>query len=379
MVTAAATPARIMGSFAERTGLLPGALASTRYLWTDAFAVCNYLGLFLEHGEQGYLDFARCLIDRVHRTLGRHRPDDVRRGWISGLDEEEGALHPTLGGLRIGKRLPERGPADAMDSELEWDRDGQYFHYLTKWMHALERTAQISKDPTYHLWTFELAKTACARFIRPGRGICWKMSIDLSRPLVASMGHHDPLDGFVTFQQIQESQGFEGEVDLGDEIAAMARLCAGRDWETDDMLGIGGLLCDAWRLARLPSQRVENARLSVELLIAAGRGLASSVQLGALDHPAELRLAFRELGLAIGLRAARELRRWGTSKAATEWTSPEAGEILRELARYEPVADQIERFWSAPAHQATRSWADHRDINDVMFATSLAPRGFLGG
>ena len=30
----------------------------------------------------------------------------------------------------------------------------------------------------------------------------WKMSIDLSRPLVASMGQHDPLDGFVTCAEL---------------------------------------------------------------------------------------------------------------------------------------------------------------------------------
>jgi hypothetical protein len=31
--------------------------------------------------------------------------------------------------------------------------------------------------------------------------IYWKMSIDLSRALVPSMGQHDPLDGFVTYVQ----------------------------------------------------------------------------------------------------------------------------------------------------------------------------------
>jgi hypothetical protein len=43
-----------------------------------------------------------------------------------------GAAHPTRGGLRIGKKLPERRPGEAFQERLEWERDGQYFHYLTK-------------------------------------------------------------------------------------------------------------------------------------------------------------------------------------------------------------------------------------------------------
>ena len=31
----------------------------------------------------------------------------------------------------------------------------------------------------------------------------WKMSIDLTRPLVPSMGQHDPLDGLVTYNELQ--------------------------------------------------------------------------------------------------------------------------------------------------------------------------------
>ncbi len=31
----------------------------------------------------------------------------------------------------------------------------------------------------------------------------WKMSIDLTRPLVSSMGQHDPLDGFITYNEIK--------------------------------------------------------------------------------------------------------------------------------------------------------------------------------
>lgn len=368
----------LMQAFAKRTGLDPVSTTPTRYLWTDAFAVCNYLGLFREHGDSAYLDLARRLVDQVHRTLGRHREDDVRRGWLSGLGEQAGERHPTLGGLRIGKRLPERAATEPLDSELEWDRDGQYFHYLTKWMHALVRMAEVTKHREYHEWAFELAATACARFRAPQGGIHWKMSIDLSRPLVPSSGLHDALDGFVTFQQIEESREFAGEVDLRDQIAEMARLCAGRDWATEDVLGIGGLLCDAWRLARLTSKRAGNERLALELLLAAERSLAYVARLAAFDRPAHGRLAFREFGLSIGLRAVRELRRSAASQRASAGTASDAGEVVRRLARYEPLAEQIEGFWAAPEHRASRSWTEHRDINEVMFATSLEPRGLLG-
>jgi hypothetical protein len=117
-----------MSEFARRTGLSPSEQDPQRYLWTDAFAVCNFLELFQQTADQQYRRYAMELIDQVHWVLGRYRGDDVRNGWISGLDNESGHRHPTLGGLRIGKALRERGLNEALDERLEWDRDGQYFH-----------------------------------------------------------------------------------------------------------------------------------------------------------------------------------------------------------------------------------------------------------
>src|SRR5438067_7223190 len=98
-----------MTEFAARSGLTSDR-PSRRYLWTDAFAVCNFLGLARATGESRYGELALRLVDRVHYRLGSHRSDDERRGWISGLAPEEGVRHPTRGGLRIGKKLPERAP-----------------------------------------------------------------------------------------------------------------------------------------------------------------------------------------------------------------------------------------------------------------------------
>ena len=191
------TPSELMARFSDRTGLT-GAKPQRRYLWTDAFAVCTFIGL-------GHVDEALALIAGVHRVLGRHRDDDPRRGWISGLSETDGEAHPTLGGLRIGKPMPERHAGEPPDDELEWDRDGQYFHYLTKWMHALDQAARVTGDRKLATWALELADTAHRRFVYASHGsrrMYWKMSIDLMRPQVASMGHHDPLDGYVTCLQL---------------------------------------------------------------------------------------------------------------------------------------------------------------------------------
>ena len=101
---------KIMTEFAYLTGLSEAGKTQRRYLWTDAFAVCNFLELHRQTGEEKYKHMALRLVDRVHSILGRHREDDPRTGWISGLDAQEGKMHPTIGGLRIGKPMIERKP-----------------------------------------------------------------------------------------------------------------------------------------------------------------------------------------------------------------------------------------------------------------------------
>ena len=51
--------------------------------------------------------------------------------------------------------------------------------------------------------------------------------------------------------------------------------------------------------------------------------------------------------------------------------------ISDRLLRYQPLAEQIEAFWSDPAHRVDKTWIDHCDINTVMLATSLAPESYL--
>ena len=47
------------------------------------------------------------------------------------------------------------------------------------------------------------------------------------------------------------------------------------------------------------------------------------------------------------------------------------------LRRHEGMCAAIEDFWLDPAHWQLTSWDEHRDINEVMLATSLLPEGFL--
>jgi hypothetical protein len=377
---------KIMTEFARLTGVSPASNMPRRYLWTDAFAVCNFLGLYQETGGEEFKDLALKLVDQVHDTLGRHRKDDSRTGWISGLDEEDGRLHPTKGGLRIGKQLKERSSNDPFNERLEWDRDGQYYHYLTKWMHALNRVTKVTGDYTYNRWAIELARTAHTKFIyAPSSGsqkrMYWKMSIDLSYPLVASMGLHDPLDGLVTYSQLQAAAAEDPKQsteDLRAEILDIANMCEGKSWATDDPLGIGGLLFDACRVAQLiVSGNLEQAGLLETLLESSLFGLDSFVKENSLKLPAGNRLAFRELGLSIGLQAVEKIRELIEQKFGLLREKDSLHSVVKSLSRYAGLREIIEKFWLKGRNREADSWIAHHDINWVMLATSLAPDGFL--
>jgi hypothetical protein len=319
----------------------------------------------------------------VHHVLGRHRKDDPRRGWLSGLDDEEGEKHPTQGGLRIGKKLPERREGEPLDERLEWERDGQYFHYLTRWMHALRRVSEVTGDATPLRWAAELAKSAYDAFVYAPRMV-WKKSIDLSRPLVPSMGQHDPLDGYLTLQELQHAStayntAREAWPRLEAEIAGMAAICHGKTWTTVDPLGLGGLLYDAFRAARLRAAGASGVRpLPQALLDDARMGLQAYLRQQPLNLPASYRLPFRELGLAIGFHALQKLG--DALEEAQASVAEDEGLVhqLPALLTHAPLAEQIEAFWCEPAHQESNTWIGHPEINAVMLATSLAPGGYLG-
>ncbi|MCG6938344.1 MAG: hypothetical protein LJE83_09265 [Gammaproteobacteria bacterium] len=376
-----------MIAFADETGLTNTSRAPRRYLWTDAFAVCNYIELYRQTNKPEYLQLAEKLVDQVHHVLGRNRENSA---WLSGLNDEQASRHPTQGGLRIGKKLDERQQDEVYDDHLEWDRDGQYFHYLTKWMHALNCLSRATGNSNYNRWAMELAQVSYTAFTyTPATGnvkrMYWKMSTDLSRPLVYSMGHHDPLDGLITCQQLQATAKqfpqTPGNLSLDNEIKEYAAMCDGVSWATRDTLGIGGLLIDAYRLVQLIGNYHLHASPGLELLLLdierSMQAFASLDQDNPLNLPAEYRLAFRELGLAIGLSAINKMQTNIEQHPAIFTSIDQVNSSLKNLSRYYPVYDLIKDFWLKPQHRSVDTWLEHADINNVMLATCLAPDSFL--
>ena len=376
-----------MDDFAERTGLSPAGQFSKRYLWTDAFAVCNFLGLYQYSGDVKWKDLALSLVDEVHHVLGQYRRESQHQGWLSGLPDKEAEKHPTIAGLRIGKALDERGPGDPIDEYKEWDRDGQYYHYLTKWMHALNRVTAVTGDMKYNRWAVELAKAAHRGFVystgtSSKKRMYWKMSINLSYPLVESMGHHDPLDGLITYIQLQgtlaRDPGRLESLNLETEIKDLVNICTGRNWETDDPLGLGGLLCDAFRVAQLFAQGTLDGSDMLRIILDASiPGLRYPGRENFLYTPARFRLAFRELGLSIGLGAVERLDAFIRDNMTIFKDDRDIPILLKTLWKSMSMRDRIETYWLDPANRKTDAWKEHRDINTVMLATSLAPDGFL--
>lgn len=273
--------------------------------------------------------------------------------------------------------MNERQPNEPADPQLEWDQDGQYFHYLTKWMHALYCMGRETSERRYVCWAVELAATAHRSFtyeVSPGgsKRMVWKMSIDLQRPLVSSMGQHDPLDGLVTYLELQASEAAaENRAALAAPIADATKMCQGAHWLTDDPLGIGGLLDDAARLIQLVFARgMDRGQLLRRILAAALPSLRAFSRSSLVSRPADQRLAFRELGLSIGV--------WGLDQlSALVPRNHDLAPIVTDLLAYRPLAETIQAFWSDPAHRCSSTWMDHRDINTVMLATSIAPEGYF--
>jgi len=370
----------IMNEFASKTGLTDLSKPSRRYLWTDAFAVCNFLELYSTTKDERYKEISLLLVDLVHSSLGHYHSEDNRKGWISGLNN--GDIHPTIGGLRIGKTMLERKPQEAYDRIKELDYDGQYFNYLTKWMHALNQVATATKKEKYNRWAIELAKTAHKAFThqtRNGTKLCWKMSTDLSRPMVSSMGQHDALDAFTTYLQLGKTASNFGVVsELSKEIDELSSMLGKMPLETEDPMGIGSLLNAASTTAQLiPMKGLANEKLLISLLNAAYNGIERFTRGGVLEQQLRYRLSFRELGLSIGLHALEVVQNILDVHSDTFQEKERINEILSRFEKYMNLSESIETFWLHPKNQENQIWSKDIDMNNVMLATSLVPNGFL--
>jgi DUF2075 family protein len=94
-----------------------------------------------------------------------------------------------------------------------------------------------------------------------------------------------------------------------------------------------------------------------------------------MEHPAEYRLAFRELGLSIGLKGIGIITEMiEDNKFSSRFSVKNR---LNALKQYIYLGNAIENFWLVEKNRQTRNWKEHMNINTVMLATSLAPQGFL--
>jgi hypothetical protein len=201
-----------------------------------AFGVIDFLTLHGMTSEPHFLTFAHRLIEAVHDVLGRTRDGSQR---LPGASED----NPLGGGLRIGK-LDEHGP----------DGDGQYHHYLTVWMFALNRYSVAAQDPRYNRYAIQCARAIHPKFV-VGCGttypkIYWKMAMDLSKPLVRSQGNLDPFDGYVVFSLLNEHK-MAGEQGLEHELEDYKRI-VDTNWaayDSSDPLDLGMTLWTVhWKL-----------------------------------------------------------------------------------------------------------------------------------
>lgn len=189
-----------------------------RYLWTDAFGVVNFLTLYQETSSTRYLSLAKRLAENVHNILGWKRDGSSR---LPGATDQE----PLEGGLRIGK-------VEATGS----DGDGQYHHYLTLWMFALNRLSIATGDKGHNKNAISLAKAIHPHFvIKTGNTprMVWKVSSDMKKVLVPSEGHLDAATGYVVCRVLQDTDGSdilkEEIADYEDLMEKDGKLTASRD------------------------------------------------------------------------------------------------------------------------------------------------------
>lgn len=236
-------------------------------------------------------------------------------------------------GLRIGK----------VDSNQVTDYgmrfDGQYWHYMDKWLLALARAGHVEQG-------IEIAKSCFPYFFDDsssqagGGGIRWKLSVDSTPPpgLERAQASDDTLVALIVFSILQ-AQRTSTSSSLADEIDLVQNSLVGyRPRVTDDPLG--------WGLECMFDQFLEGQPRQRTL---------ASLQSSALDS-SHFSLPFRLYGAILGARVAGE-----------------------RVAPQEKIDELMEM---ALQHEnriiATGGTEAHSSINRVMLAMCLLCPGALG-
>eukprot|EP00457_Paulinella_chromatophora_P003164 gb/GEZN01003170.1/.p1 GENE.gb/GEZN01003170.1/~~gb/GEZN01003170.1/.p1 ORF type:complete len:436 (+),score=45.81 gb/GEZN01003170.1/:28-1335(+) len=291
-----------------------------RYLWTDAFAVLNYCTLAVRSQNREerelYVSAAKKLIHTTHRVLGNPPSAALPMSPWTGRGSQfqahgSGSLSKNLG-LRIGKERARK------ETDYGMELDGMYFHYLDKWLFALVRFSQVSKDVRYlvdatllimqihpHFMVYHNAKPFAIR---------WKTNIDISpikgvhsRPgsdsLSACVVYH-LVDAHLKEQKVKVVVDNE-ELDISkecDDVRQAAELLLNQIGcpASHDPLGFGLQWWELQWVRGSASQRMRDELLAVH---------------GSALHPLHMSLPFRLYGALLGaqLSDSKEVRKTGES------------------------------------------------------------------
>ena len=226
-----------------------------RYLWTDAFGVILMCSLYRSLGEEQFLIEAKQLVSDVERVLGRPA------------------------GLRIGEAP---------------DRDGQYFHYLAMWIHALATLGTV--EPEYHDGAVQLVRQIHSRFVVPRIGVVWKMREDLSGPYPGfGFGALDPFHGYVVYR-LTDEVALRGEIEQMRELveSSYAALVITQD------LGLGMML---WLSSFFPDEPWAVVQRARSLDALDRMWIESQGYFCREPTMRDVKFAFTNYGVSLGLQA----------------------------------------------------------------------------
>jgi hypothetical protein len=293
-----------------------------RYLWTDAFAVLAYVSIAeLYESQQDYQTaqpYRRAidkLISTVHDNLGKPRSNRPEHAMKPSSDSPTGFV-----GLRIGKEISR----PVTDYGMRYD--GQYWHYIDKWLWALQRAGHDEE-------AIAIARTCFPHFFDSrGKGMRWKLSVDATpAPGLEHVygSNSDTLSALIVFCILQ---GDDGAI-LKEEIGMLQNALGGYKFRvTDDPLGFG--------LDLMWDQFLHGSPMQSALKPLASRAL----------DPSHMSLPFRLYGAMIGARIA-------------GWENQKVDALEEQALAYEARVAGHEK---------------HSSINRVMLAMCLLCPGTLG-
>jgi len=188
----------------------------------------------------------------------------------------------------------------------EPSRDGQYFHYLTKWIFALHQLSSYHPDVSQRQFhqqeAIKIIKEIHSHFLIRDVGILWKMKEDLSGPYLGyGLGGLDHYDAYITYRLIDNGSGI-----LTREISDVYSLIQShfQDFSCTQDLGLGEML---WMTSWFPEEEWAKVvrEKSIKTLEKMWRDVDEKRGYFIRDWKYERtsKLAFGNYGVCIGLQA----------------------------------------------------------------------------